>query len=497
MAEAGAIVPPRVASKRGWPSGAAGTVHRFRRLAVAASLIAGDAVGAIAAMSLGGALTEMVSLEQSKHLSIVLLIPALFVAGLYSGAGPSPYERFRLRTLAISAFVAIDLLVGLPFEGLYHLLVVAATTGVSLLLFGHYVEAAIRAVLIHLDLWGAPTALVGCSDNSQDLARLLTRQPEIGLTPIGFIATADEAPSQPSPACGGGQGSGPAQLPLPLIGTTADPGRNRRVHVEVAIFSSARDLAAVTCGPRAWMPSCQLLLVEDAHDIQSLWLHTRMLGGAIGIEIRRDLCPRYNRVLKRAIDILLAVPIVLLACPLICVLALVIKLVDRGPAFYVQDRVGRNGTTLRMFKLRTMYRDAERRLEEHLRRDASARAEWQRFFHLPHDPRVLPVIGSFLRRTSFDELPQLWNVLRGDMSLVGPRPFPSYHMRCFDAEFSALRVSVQPGITGMWQVSSRSDGDLQVQKAQDLFYIRNWSIWLDVYILLQTVLAVLSGKGAR
>jgi Undecaprenyl-phosphate galactose phosphotransferase WbaP len=485
MAEAGAIVPPRAASKRGWPSGAAGTVHRFRRLAVAASLMAGDVVGAIAAMSLGRALTELVSLEQSKHLSIVLLIPALFVAGLYSGAGPSPYERFRLRTLAISAFVAIDLLVGLPFEGLYHLLVAATATGVSLLLVGHYVEAAIRAALIHLDLWGAPTALVGRSDNGQKLVRLLTRQPELGLTPIGFIATPDELPAQA------------AQLPLPLIGTTTDLGSNRRSRVEVAIFSSAHDLAAVTSGPRAWMPTCQLLLVEDAHDIQSLWLHTRMLGGAIGIEIRRDLCPRYNRVLKRAIDILLALPIALLACPLICVLALIIKLVDRGPAFYVQDRVGRDGTTLRMLKLRTMYRDAERRLEEHLRRDPQARAEWQHFFKLRHDPRVLPVIGGFLRRASFDELPQLWNVLRGDMSLVGPRPFPSYHMRCFDAEFSAFRVSVQPGITGMWQVSSRSDGDLQVQKAQDLFYIRNWSIWLDVYILLQTVLVVLSGKGAR
>jgi Undecaprenyl-phosphate galactose phosphotransferase WbaP len=486
MAEVGVILPPPAASKRD-RRGDAATAHRFRRLAVAASLIFGDFVGAIAAVSLSRALTELAGFEppDPKHLPVVLFILALFVAGLYSGAGPSPYERFRLRALAISAFVAIDLLIGLPAARLRDLLVAAVLSGVSLLIFGHYIEAVLRAVLIHVDLWGAPSVLVGCSDNSQNLARLLMRQRELGLTPIGFIATADDRPAQT------------AQLPLPLIGTTTDPGRDRHPPVEVAIFSSAHELAAITSGPHAWMPSCQLLLVEDAHDIQSLWLHTRMLGGAIGIEIRRDLCPRYNRVLKRAIDILLALPIALLASPLICVLALVVKLVDRGPAFYVQDRVGRNGTTLRMIKLRTMYRDAERRLDEHLRRDPLARAEWQRFFKLRHDPRVLPVIGCFLRRTSFDELPQLWNVLRGDMSLVGPRPFPLYHMCSFDAEFRALRVSVQPGITGLWQISSRSDGDLQVQKAQDLFYIRNWSIWLDVYILLQTVLVVLSGKGAR
>ena len=142
------------------------------------------------------------------------------------------------------------------------------------------------------------------------------------------------------------------------MATTAGPSRSRRV--EVAIFNSAHGVAAAAAGPQPWMQaSCQLLFVENAHDIQSLWLHTRMLGGAIGIEIRRDLCRRYNRLFKRLIDIVFTVPLALLACPLIAILALVIKLVDRGPAFYVQERVGRNGTTLRMLKLRTMCVDAE------------------------------------------------------------------------------------------------------------------------------------------
>jgi Undecaprenyl-phosphate galactose phosphotransferase WbaP len=489
MAEVGAILPRSDATKsryRGWRRGGAGFADRFRKPIVAAALAFGDVVAAIAAISLSRALIGMTGAQTPgpNYLLIASLILTFFCVRLYTGCGPSPYERFRLRTIGIVGFVAIELLVGVP-NGQSGLLVVTGFSDVlHLLIFGHYVEAMIRTLLIHLDLWGASVALVGCGDNSRKLAQSLVHQPSLGLRPIGFVETSRDRDLHS------------AALPLPLIGAIADLGRIGP-HVEFAIFDSADELSAVTSAPQAWMSSCRFLLVEDVHDLQSLWLRTRMLGGAIGIEIRRDLCLRHNQVLKRAIDILFAIPIALLVSPIIVVLAFAIKLVDTGPAIYVQERLGRNSTRLRIFKLRTMYADAEQRLEEHLRRDPQARAEWQRFFKLAHDPRVLPIIGNFMRHSSLDELPQLWNVIRGDMSLVGPRPFPEYHMNSFDDEFRIIRVSVQPGITGMWQVSSRSNGDLQAQKAQDLFYIRNWSIWLDIYILLQTVIVVLNGRGAK
>jgi Undecaprenyl-phosphate galactose phosphotransferase WbaP len=493
MAEVGVILPRSDAPKsryRGWRRADTGFVNRFRKPIVVATLAFGDVVAAIAAISLSRALIGMTGAQPPgpKHLLIGFLILTFFCVGLHTGCGPSPYERFRLRVIGILGFVAIELVTGVPNGQSGLLLVTGFTDAIHLLIFGHYVEAMIRTLLIHLDLWGASVALVGCGDDSRKLAQLLVHQPSLGLRPIGFIETSRDRDLRNS------------ALPLPLIGAIADPGRIGP-HVEFAIFNSADELSALTSAPQAlmssWMSSCRFLLVEDVHDLQSLWLRTRMLGGAIGIEIRRDLCLRHNQVIKRAIDLLFAIPIALLVWPIIVALAFAIKLVDPGPAIYVQERVGRNSTKLRTLKLRTMYTDAEQRLEEHLCRDPQARAEWQRFFKLAHDPRVLPIIGNFMRHASLDELPQLWNVIRGDMSLVGPRPFPAYHMNSFDYEFRIIRVSVQPGITGMWQVSSRSNGDLQVQRAQDLFYIRNWSIWLDIYILLQTVIVVLTGRGAK
>jgi lipopolysaccharide/colanic/teichoic acid biosynthesis glycosyltransferase len=239
-----------------------------------------------------------------------------------------------------------------------------------------------------------------------------------------------------------------------------------------------------------------IIVVPDLFGIQSLWITSRDLGGVLGLEVRKNLLVRSNRVLKRVLDYSIALPLAILTAPFVAICAAWIKILSPGPAFFRQQREGQDGKRITIQKLRTMYPDAERVLGEYLDEHPTEKALWSRFYKLKKDPRVLRGIGWFLRRYSLDELPQLWNVLKGDMSLVGPRPFPYYHLNSFPEGFRDLRRSVMPGVTGLWQVSERSDGDLQVQEAEDTYYIRNWSLWLDIYVLLRTVQTLLRPKGA-
>jgi lipopolysaccharide/colanic/teichoic acid biosynthesis glycosyltransferase len=195
-------------------------------------------------------------------------------------------------------------------------------------------------------------------------------------------------------------------------------------------------------------------------------------------------------------DIGLGSLLLVISLPLIGVSALLVKLFSRGPAFYEQQREGLGGRPITVRKLRTMYVDADERLDTHLDADPAAREEWQNQFKLKDDPRIIPGIGYLLRRFSIDELPQLWAVVKGEMSLVGPRPLPAYHLTEFHSDFRLLRRRVRPGLTGLWQVMIRGEGTIQEQEAYDTYYIRNWSLWMDCYLLTRTLAAVIQGRGA-
>lgn len=458
-----------------------------RRLIVGFSLVAGDVFASIAAVNLVAILGQIANATTpvlaATPYAVPLLVLVYFLMGLYTGTGPSPVERFRLRIIGIILVIGNIMVASLPPGLPLGSFVVAGVLGVVLSVFGFYTEFFIRSFLIQRGLWGAATALVGLGDKSRALYKTLIAKPELGLKPVGFISTPADA------------GVALGTLPAPLLGKLADVSKFAP-SLELAVFGSTHELAAATA-EHGNLPVTQLVLVDENAEIQSLRLRTRSLAGAIGLEVKRDPLLSQNRWLKWAVDLAITLPIAILTAPVLAALAAAIKIIDPGKAIYVQERVGLNGKPVRVFKLRSMYADADKRLKEYLAANPQARMEWERYFKLSNDPRILPVIGNFIRRSSLDELPQLWNVLRGEMSLVGPRPFPSYHAESFDKEFQEMRVSVPPGITGLWQVSERSDGDLAVQKAQDLYYIRNWSVWLDLYILFQTLPAVIGAKGAK
>lgn len=244
--------------------------------------------------------------------------------------------------------------------------------------------------------------------------------------------------------------------------------------------------AISVCERAGVQASYQVDLFERA--VASVRYHDRGDRVFVAMRVAPD---DYRLIIKRVMDILGAAGALILFAPLMLLIGVAIKLTSRGPVVYTQDRCGLHKRPFRMYKFRSMFANADG-LQAHLepRNEASGPV-----FKIRHDPRITP-LGRFLRRTSLDELPQLWNVLTGDMSLVGPRPLPWRDVDRITTPSAMRRVSVRPGLTCLWQVSGRNNLDFERWVALDLEYIDNWSLALDAKVLMKTIPAVLSGEGA-
>jgi len=237
-----------------------------------------------------------------------------------------------------------------------------------------------------------------------------------------------------------------------------------------------------------------VLLVPDLPGLCSLGICAREIGGEVGFEVPQRLFHQGAAILKRTLDLAGVAAVSILAFPLLLLIAALVKLTSRGPVFFRQERFGRNGKTFEILKFRTMVADSEKALANYLQQHPDQLSEWQHNHKLKNDPRVTS-IGKWLRRFSLDELPQLLNVLVGDMSLVGPRPISKAEIAKYGTGYS-LYIRVLPGVTGLWQVSGRNDTTYPERVALDEYYSRNWSVWLDAYIMLRTINTVLLARGA-
>jgi len=332
-----------------------------------------------------------------------------------------------------------------------------------------------------IDSWGYPTLVISSGQSVSSVAKILLDCPRSGLRPVLLTDTRRECRSSILPVV-----NDPATL------NSIIHSRSIRHAVLALPELSNQRLEELLDKYRGLVP--HLLILSDSSTLPTLWGASRDFGRLSGIEVRNGLMLSTLRVVKRGTDLLISTIALILGFPLLLAIALVVKLTDRGPLFYGHRRIGKHGKPFTAWKFRTMRVGSEAILREHLEKDAAAREEWAATHKLRNDPRVSR-IGRLLRKISLDELPQIWNVLKGDMSLVGPRPIVTEEIVRY-GENIKLYAAVKPGITGLWQVSGRNNVGYADRVILDMFYIRHWSPWLDVYILAKTIVALISRDGA-
>jgi Undecaprenyl-phosphate galactose phosphotransferase WbaP len=341
----------------------------------------------------------------------------------------------------------------------------------------------VRAILIRLGLWLTPAVIIGSGPLAQNLINILEKHKHIGLKPVAILTR-----ENPQSELSGGR---------LLIEHPANASRLREEYgISLAIIAE-EDLAGgnlETVTEHYAQLFDQVILMSSGPAIGSLSVTAVDVGGFLGLQVPSSNLNWTGKIVKRSLDLSVASLAAVVALPVFALLYIATRLSSPGPVFYGQRRIGQNGRYFTAWKFRSMVTDAEAVLERHLSRDPELRRQWELTHKLPNDPRVLPV-GKVLRKSSLDELPQLWNVIRGEMSLVGPRPIVDAEVPRYGDTFAYYKM-VRPGVTGMWQISGRSNTSYAERVRYDEYFVRNWSVWLDLYILFRTVKTVLLREGA-
>lgn len=342
-----------------------------------------------------------------------------------------------------------------------------------------------RYVLKRMNLWVRPTVIVGVGPNAADAAKALNSQPELGLKVIGFVSAgaaslANNKHTQP-------------RLPQDQMQELAgQPGVQWVIALEHAESEQRehwlRMLAQWGATDISVIPAMRGVPLHGT-DISHFFSHEVAM-----LRMRNNLRRWPARLTKRVFDTLIALILLICLSPMMVLIAIWIRR-DGGPALFAHPRVGKRKKIFKCYKFRTMVVDAEQQLEQLLQHQPELRAQWENERKLKDDPRVNG-LGRFLRASSLDELPQLINVIRGEMSLVGPRPVVVAELPKYGDEIGYY-LMVRPGMTGLWQVSGRSDLDYDTRVYLDTWYVKNWSLWHDQIILLKTIDVVLRGSGAH
>jgi exopolysaccharide biosynthesis polyprenyl glycosylphosphotransferase len=397
-------------------------------------------------------------------------------------------EQLRSLTLAttttVGALLAVSLLMSFPtLSGRDLLAVWSATT--TLLALSRMLVRELLKYSRRSGMTSRPLLIVGLNNRARALAAKFERCPELGYRILGFVSEDDEtavAGSRVEP--GGWNVCGR----LPDLKAILEKASVDEVLVCLPVESHFAEIArAVRLGEQLGI--VVRVTADQEHEVLLRRMHVELFDDRFVLTFFRENL-LYQLMLKRLLDVSTALVLLVLLSPLLLLVAIIIKLTSPGPVLYVQERMGMNRRRFKLYKFRSMTVDADRRRQElaHLNEMDGP------VFKIRNDPRVTPV-GRFIRRTSIDELPQLFNVLSGSMSLVGPRPPLPSEVEKYEWLFQR-RLSIKPGITCLWQVSGRNEVSFREWMELDRQYVTNWSFWLDLKILFRTIPVVLVGRGA-
>lgn len=445
------------------------TVHDQLRTALA--LAAGDVLGIVAVVGTAAILTGTGLASLGALAAVAITQVLVFVLwGLYPGLGQhSAWEFRKIMSATVVAFVPFLLLSALPGVGLPATAIIVAF-GLMLVVLP-FERMTTRKLCSRASWWGCPVALFGDRRSISSLWEKLKREPGQGLRPVAAVQLHDLYDADL------------AALP------TAD-----RALVILAGSPLQSDRTAVMARLEAHFNEVTFLDPLFSSATGEIWGEMRNYVGVSGVSFRNNLNLRLPRAIKRAMDIALSLTLIIALLPLLGLISLLVKLQSSGRLIYGHERIGRGGRRFRAWKFRTMVADADIGLRKYLEKYPDLAEQWRTNQKLENDPRVTR-IGQILRKLSLDELPQLWNVLVGEMSLVGPRPIVLSEIGRYAGTFEKY-LQVTPGITGLWQVSGRNNTTYPERVAMDDFYVRNWSPWFDAYLMFRTVRTVLTAEGA-
>ena len=451
------------------------------RWATLLTFFCSDAVALFVVSALTYALSNGGTAEVTRTALVLGLVPAtLALFGLYRSIPLHPAQELQRACLATTVTFVVFAASLFLTNGSGHAVLFAAWLLTVLLL--PTFRILMRVLCSSASWWGTSVLVLGSGEAGKNVITTLTRWPEFGLKPVALLSDRDE-----SYEING----------VPLLGRPELASKLAQKHrIPYAIVAmpelSHRELVIKLGSFNKFFK--HVFVAADLPGVHSLWTATQPHAGLIGYTTQHFAQSRWLCFSKRATDIVGAILGLILFAPLFVALAILIKLDSPGSVFFKQTRMGRGGRCFGVLKFRSMFVDAEEKLHDILREDPIRREEYELFHKLRNDPRITRV-GGILRRSSLDELPQLLNVLKGDLSLVGPRAYMPREL----PKMVGLERTVwqnRPGLTGLWQVSGRNELQFRERVYLDVHYMQSCSFWLDIYILIKTIPVVLTGNGA-